>query len=195
MTDPSDPFRFTFEPGELKLPEIVAAIQKVLLDLPDLTAMRAAVSPAFWASAAGDAVGMVRKLASVSLGEVLIGGWQQHARFAKYADPVKFPPDKVTRVPLADHDITSTYEPYIQLLVDGKPAGRIPLEVGVKLTVEGAVLVIQGGRFMRVEAGRARLTGSLKCAKTTICERATRDFTWPKGLSFGDEGVRIAAVM
>ena len=101
----------------------------------------------------------------------------------------------VSRVPLATHDIISTYKPYIQLLVDGTPSGKIPLELGLKVTMEGVVLVIQDGRFMRAEAGRARLTGSLKCDTTTICERATRNYSWDKGLSFGDKGIRIATVM
>jgi hypothetical protein len=157
--------------------------------------MRAAVSPAFWASAAHEASGMVSRLASVSLAEVLIGGWQQHSRFAKYTDPAQFPPEKVSRVPLATHDISSTYEPYIQLLLDGKDSGKIPLEVKLTVTLEGLVLVIQDGRFMRTELGRAKLTGSLKCNKTTICERATRDYTLTKSLSFGRDGIRIAAVM
>ena len=60
MTDPDDRFRFTFEPGKLKLPDLIAAILKLLLGLPDLAAMRTAVSPAFWVSAANDAAGLAR---------------------------------------------------------------------------------------------------------------------------------------
>jgi hypothetical protein len=138
---------------------------------------------------------MVLKLASVPVGKVLVGGWKQHARFAKYADPVQFPPEKVSRVPLAAHHIKSTYKPYIELLVDSAPSGTVPLEVVVDLAVEGVILVIQSGCFKRIEAGKVRLTGTLKCAETTICERATRDFSCSAGIPLGEDGIPIAAVV
>jgi hypothetical protein len=194
MSDPTDDFSFRFEPGEFDLPALVTAIRKLLLDLPDLSALHAAASPAFWVSTATEGAQMVRKLVHVSIADVLTGGWNQHARFAKYTDP-QFPPEKVSRVPLATHHIKSTYKPYIELLVDGKTSGTIPLTLEVDLVVEGVILVIQGGRFMRVEAGRTRLTGALKCAESKVCERSTRDFAWPTGFSFGRQGIRITAIL
>jgi hypothetical protein len=190
-----DAFNFSFEPSELNLPALVDAIRKLLLGLPDLTALRAAASPAFWLSTATEVAGMARNLATISMADLLTGAWKQHDRFAKYTDKAQFPRDKVSRIPLATHHIKSTYEPYIQLFVDGDPSGRIPLKLEADVAVEGVILVVQDGRFMRVEAGRARLTGSLKCAETKVCEQSTRDFAWSAGFPFGEQGILIADVV
>lgn len=195
MTDVTLPLHFRFEPGELKWRELLDAVHRVLLALPDLGALWAVASPGFWLSTAKEIAGMIRDVASVQLGEVLVGGWNQHARFAKYADPARFPPEKVSRVPLASHHIKSTYEPYIELLVDGQRSGTIPLEMVVDLSLEGVIVLIQNGRFMRVEAGQGRLTGTLKCAGVTVCERATRDYAWSAGIGLGREGVQISKVV
>jgi hypothetical protein len=77
------------------------------------------------------------------------------------------------------------------------PIGHHFNEVGAllesaRLKVAGT-LVIQGGRIKRLEAGKCRVTGTLKCEKQAITERTSRDFSWSDGISFG-EGVSIAAV-
>jgi hypothetical protein len=195
MSDPMDPLRFRFEAGELNLSALIEIIRKLLLGLPDLAVLRAAASPGFWVSTSRELAGMVRNLANVSVGDALTGGWQQHVRFAQYTDPKAFPPEKVSKVPLASHHIKSTYKPHIDILVDGAASGAIPLELSLDLLLEGAILVIQNGRFMRLDAGRARVTAALQLADATICKLCTRDYDWAKGVSFGERGVPITTVL
>ena len=152
-----------------------------------------AVSPAFWVPAANDAAGLARKLADVSLTDLITSGSQQRARFAKYTDQVKFPPGR-SAASAGDHDIVSACKPYIQLLVDGPPSGKIPLELGLKVAMEGMVLIIQDGRLMRAEAGGAA-DRQPEVRHDDDLRARHRDYSWDKGLSFGDRGIRIATVM
>jgi hypothetical protein len=194
MNAPADVFSFRIEPGELDVQAIVEVIKRVIVGLPALTALPAAVSPSFWITTGTQAADMIRSLTNIPLADVLVAGWNQHARFAKYTNPAEFPPEKENRVPLATHHITSSYKPKLELLVDGRPEGSIPLELDLDLALEGVDLFIQAGRFTRVAGGRARLTGTLKFADKTVWERATRDLLWPVGFPLGDKGIAIATV-
>ena len=179
-----------FSRESLKIPELLAAAAGAMHKASDLRAD--AMSPAFWAASAHRVVDMVGKLTDVPVTDVLVGGWKVHQQFAKYAAP-GFPADKVSCVALSTHHIKSTYQPYVELIVDGTDAGRVNFAIELDVCLEAGTLVIQGGRFKRLEAGKCRVTGSLKCEGQTVTERTSRDFAWSEGISFG-EGVQIEAV-
>jgi hypothetical protein len=194
MTTVADQPRFRFDPGELKIPEFVEAVRKTMLGISALDVVRAGTSPAFWIAAAKTPIELLQRLVDIPLADVLVGGWKTHRQFKRYTDRSQFPPDKISVVPLSTHHIKSTHEPYIELSVNGAPAGRIPFQLELDVTVEAATLVIQDGKFKRLEPGRARLTGTLKCAGEVISQRTSRDYAWTDGISFG-EGIPIEAVV
>ena len=181
-----------FNRETLRIPELVDAAAGAMSKAAKLRA--SAVTPGFWMSSARNVVGMVEQLVNIPLADILVGAWKAHKQFAKYRDQTLYPPDKVTCVALASHHIKSTHAPYIELTIDGQPAGKIEFELEVDVLLEPGVLVIQAARFKRLEAGRGRVTGSLACEKQTIVERSSREFSWPAGISFGD-GIPIEAVV
>ncbi|MGH7516745.1 MAG: hypothetical protein ACREOC_04645 [Gemmatimonadales bacterium] len=194
MNGSPDSLRFRFDPADLRPADLIEAARSVMVELKPLDVLRAGTSPGFWIGAARSTVDLVKHLVDVPLADVLVGAWKTHQRFAKYTDPKQFPPDRISVVPLWTHRIKSTHDPYIELFVDGEPAGRIPFQLELEVTVEAGTLVIQNARFKRVEAGRARMTGTLKCAGQVISQRTSRDFAWTDAVSFGD-GVPIGAVV
>ncbi len=194
MSESLDTLRFRFDPGDLRPAELIEAARKFMLELKPLDVLRAGTSPGFWISAAQTTIDLMKHLVDVPLADVLVGGWKTHQRFAKYTDRTQFPPDRISLVPLWTHRIKSVHEPYIELFLDGSTAGRIPFQLELEVTVEAGTLVIQDARFKRIEAGRARMAGTLKCAGQVISQRTSRDFAWTEPVSFGD-GVPIGAVM
>ena len=180
-----------FSRESLKIPELLAAASGAMQKGAQLRAD--AVSPAFWAASAHRVLDMVGKLTDIPVTDVLVGGWKIHRQFAKYAAP-GFPKDKVSCIALSTHHIKSSYQPYIELIVDGVSAGRVDFAIELDVCLEAGTLVIQGGRFKRLEAGKCRVTGTLKCEGQTVTERTSRDFAWSEGISFG-EGVPIEAVI
>ncbi|HEU5170709.1 MAG TPA: hypothetical protein VFU46_09230 [Gemmatimonadales bacterium] len=193
MSDSPDSLRFRFDPADLRPADLIEAARSFMLGLKPLEVLRAGASPGFWIGAAKSTIDLMKHLVDVPLADVLVGAWKTHQRFAKYTDRNQFPPDRISVVPLWTHRIKSTHEPYIELFVDGQAAGRIPFELELEVTVEGGALVIQDARFKRIEAGRARMSGTLKCAGQVISQRTSRDFAWTEAISFG-EGVPIGAV-
>lgn len=191
MNDTLD-LHFRLDPGDLKVPELIERARKTILAISALEVARAGTSAAFWLSAANACVDQAKQLVDIPLADVLVGAWKLHRKFEKYTDTKQFPHGTTSVVPLATHHIKSKHEPYIELSLDGMPAGRIPFELELDLTIEAANLIIQDGQFKRLEAGRARVTGTLKCAGEVVSERTSKNYTWTKGISFGD-GIPIAA--
>jgi hypothetical protein len=193
MAESDDSLRFHFDPGEVKLPALIDAAKTAMQGFSGLDVIRAGTSPGFWVGAANSAADLVNNLVNLPLAEVLVGAWKAHKQFHKYTDKTEYPPDKVSIVPLATHHVTSTHQPYIELFVQGRSAGKIPFELELDLAIEAGNLVIQDGRMKRIDAAKGRATGKLKCGGQLVAERTSKDFAWSQGISFG-EGIAIETV-
>lgn len=182
---------FGMDKGDLK----VAPLIKVMGDLLARTVTldwTTSLSPGFWGRVARDSLEMAREVARVSLADVLVGAWKTHKKFKPYTDPVKYPPEKVSRVPVQSHKISSKHRPYIDIMIDGQSKGRIPFELELELTVDTGVAVVRGGRIMAIEGGRAKATGRLKCDGVLVGEKASREFAWKDSVALGQGGIAIA---
>jgi len=192
MTSPIETTEFQLQAGELKLDPLIETVVKLLRSLPTLTEARAAVSPRFWLAAARSTPDLVGPLVHLQIADVLTGAWKVHRKLRKFADVKQYPPGTVSTVTLATHHIKVTQKPYLEIIVDGVPQGKIEFDFEVNLTIDAGVLIIQNGRIMRLEAAKARLTGTVKCAGVVVVERASREYDWTAGVSF-NEGVPLSA--
>jgi hypothetical protein len=185
MNNSPTSIRLVFPRGELEAPKLLKAAAKALSELERNELLNARLSAKVVSGFVGYIVQMAERVTDIPLADVLIGAWQTERRFAKYHDLEKFPPGSISVVPLATHRITSTHKPYVEISVAGKSLGRIPFVIELQITVESLDVVIQDARFMRIEAGRARVSGSLKCADQIILEKSSKDFAWDDGISLG----------
>lgn len=198
MSDSSMSIQLLFTRDSLKVPELLEAASGAVKKGVDLVAQGKqvtgdALTPSFWLTSANRVVDMVGQLTDVPLTDVLVGAWKVHQQFAKYAKP-EFPKDKVCFVALATHHVKGSYEPYVEIEVDGAPAGTIKFGLELDICLEAGTLVIQAGRIKRLEAGRCRVTGTLKCEGRTVAERTSQDYAWSAGIPLG-EGVPIESIV
>lgn len=182
---------FGMDRGDLKIAPLITAMADVLSRTVKLDWTKS-LSPDFWSRVAKDTVSMAHEVARLSLADVLVGAWKTHKKFKPFTDPVKYPPEKVSRVPVQSHKITSKHRPYIDIVIDGTSQGKIPFELELELTVDTGVAVVQAGRIMAIEAGRAKATGRIKCDGVLVGEKASREFAWKDSVSLGKEGMAIA---
>jgi hypothetical protein len=192
MSEPPPSIGLLFDRESLDLPALVATASGALQRASHLGA--STLEPAFWITSANRVVELVKSLTDIPLADVLVGGWKVHGQFAKYADPAQFPPDKVSCVALATHHIKSSYDPSVELTVDGVSAGKIEFTIELDVCLEAGTLVIQAGKIKRLEAGKCRVTGTLKCEGQTVTQRTSRDLAWSGGIAFGD-GIPISAAL
>jgi hypothetical protein len=191
MNTAMEPLHFHINKGELKLPEWIKAVRKEISGMSALDLAAAVVSPSFWITLASRTPDLLAKLVDVPLADILVGAWKTNKKFSKFRKG-QLPPDKISVLPLSTHHIKASRSPYIELFLDGKAAGKIPFELALDITVDAGVVVIQDGLIKRIEAGKAKAEGTLKCGGVVVAEKASREFSWAQGIDLGD-GILITA--
>ena len=159
-----------------------------------LTALRKqlphGVPAGYWGAVLAQIGEKVHEALNLPLSDVLAGAWKGYGRFLKYCDRKQYPPDKVSVVSLADHTITSTHKPHVDVLVNNRQFGRIDFDVELQITLKGANLSIRDGKFITLRLASGKAKGTLSCEGVTLIERSSREYQLPGEIRFGD-GVPI----
>src|SRR6202008_3593669 len=149
-----------------------------------------------------DAVGGIGEQLSEGLREalgepfadVLGGAWGRYADLWKFCDRKAYPPEKVSVVTLAEHRITSTHQPYVDVelsaILPTPVRLRLSLRVDLEANVQGARLTIRDGRIRKLHAANVSFSGKMSCEGKEIL---VRDGTLKieRGIAFGGEGIPI----
>ncbi|HZO70401.1 MAG TPA: hypothetical protein VFB74_35840 [Kribbellaceae bacterium] len=102
-------------------------------------------------------------LFDTDLSGTLIAGWRTHDALISTARSTAASPGTVHRVSLDHHEVSATYRPYVELLVDGRPVGSVHFELRLALAVDGWLGVVSAGRLVAVEFARCGYTAALTC--------------------------------
>ena len=125
------------------------------------------------------------------LADLLTGAWSRYPEIQELCDALRHPADEDTLAELVEHRFAWGYEPHVDVEVRPVPAVRIPLALELGLTVKGGVLVIRGGRFRELRAGKVAADATFKVADQEIAG-TEREVALPAVLRFGGgEGVAI----
>ena len=100
-------------------------------------------------------------LLDVDLGDMLIYAWRTQERLADAARETLRAPARTEIVQLASHQVTSTYNPTVDLMVDGVRVHTFHLQLDVVLTIDVAAVIVQNGRLIAVKAGDGSVSGTL----------------------------------
>jgi len=137
-----------------------------------------------WPVAFDEIMEKVKDILNIDLADIMVGAWKKRQEISKYADTQKYPPGDTFLVPLFEHTVVSKHTPRIEVLVNGMEVGRILFEIDVALTLEGAILRIDGGSILGVSTGRCRGKGAIKCEGVTLLDKEPRPFQLPGSLPF-----------
>lgn len=168
-----------------------AAGDRLLGAAGDGAAMQALPEPVRGAMGGiGEQVGEgLREALGAPFADVLGGAWSKYTDLWKFCDRKEYPPEKVSIVTLAEHTITSSHQPYVDLelraILPTPVCLRIDFAVDLKANIQGARLSIRDGKIQRLHAATVFFTGSLSCeGKEVLNREATLKIE--KGISFGD---------
>jgi hypothetical protein len=100
-------------------------------------------------------------LLDLDLGDVLIWGWRSRERLLDAARQTRQLPGRREVVQLGAHRFTSTYNPTIELLIDGVRVHTFQFTLSVIFDVEVAALIVQDGLLTGVKAGDGVVTCTL----------------------------------
>lgn len=146
-------------------------------------------------SAVAEVMEQVAAVFATPLYGVLAAGWGTYEECRAFADPQAYPPDEVNTVELAEHAVRWACAPTVEVRADGPagtgvPVAEIAFRVEVEVTVRGGVLAIQGGRFVRVDAAKLDVRGSLYVEDFIVATYETA-VEVPGSLRFGEEGIPV----
>ena len=117
--------------------------------------------------------------------DVLVGAWKKYMQIERYADPTKYGPEETILAPLAEHTVESKQHPYIEILLQERPVGRVTFDLGFSLTLEGFVLKIRGGAIQEIETGSGKGALSLSLADVTLLKKESKSLHFPGHVSLG----------
>ncbi|TMR95096.1 hypothetical protein [Nonomuraea basaltis] len=128
----------------------------------------------------------VELLQGIDVGMVLLNGWSKYRNLRAAARRTLDEPGTGQMVPIAEHQVVSHHEPYVEVQINGQPMGRVTFGVDLILHVTMLQASVRAGRLMRLTGGDC--TASIVC-KIQGVEVAKQDFvmvTLPINRDFGE---------
>jgi hypothetical protein len=110
-------------------------------------------------------------LADLDFVDILVAGWQKHTALIQAARATLAAPGTRQVVDLTTHHITSVHHPYVELLVDGTPVGKVNFEIHLKFVVKALVATVGNGSLTALHCGDCELIGSLACEGIQLAKR------------------------
>ncbi|WP_433443657.1 hypothetical protein [Nonomuraea sp. CA-141351] len=102
-------------------------------------------------------------LQGIDLGSVLLGGWQKYRSLRDAARKTLSDSSDIGQmVPLAEHEIVSRHEPWVEVRINGRPAGKITFCIELIFHVTMLQAFVRRGRLMRLAGGDCTVAVSCK---------------------------------
>lgn len=132
----------------------------------------------------------VEDLLDIGIPDIMVATWNKYRILLKYLDRKKYPANESFLVPLAEHTITSEHHPYLEIMMNEQPVGKIGFDISVALKLEGIILKIQDGKIKEIFTGTCKGKGTIKCDNLILLEKDTPSFPLPASINLG-QGVPI----
>ena len=114
------------------------------------------------------------RLLDLPLGDALVSAWRTYGALVTAAERTSAMPGSEEVVVLATHRVAWSYDPHLDLLVDGVRVTTLDFELGVTFDLDGVVAVVRQGELVALRAGECTITASLTLRETTLAHRRAR---------------------
>jgi hypothetical protein len=128
-------------------------------------------------------------LLDIELKDVLAMAWNKYGVLAAAADASD---DDTHQVALADHTISLTYRPTLEVTVDGVGRGTLEFSLTLEMTLKAIQLSIRGGRVVAVGSGTCEGNVKLELDDFTVLNRELPVVDLPGQLDLGN-GIPITS--
>jgi hypothetical protein len=110
-------------------------------------------------------------LVDFSLTDLLVAGWRTHEELIAAARRTVAAPASTELVDLAEHRVTSTDRPYVNVFLDGDCVATIHLELSVTFDVSAMLAGVRRGRLVELHSGRCDVTATLSVEGDDVATR------------------------
>jgi hypothetical protein len=124
-----------------------------------------------WKATSSSLIPEVAKLLDVPLSTVFVRFWQKTDEVAAAIEKSLRSPDARIDVSLFDSKTEASFDPYIEVRLNGiAPGKKIPVKVALPMTFKAVVLTIKNGSIVDADGGRCEIEGSIKLGSVTIAK-------------------------
>jgi hypothetical protein len=113
-------------------------------------------------------------LLDLGLGGAVVRAWRKYTAMTEAAERTLAVSGSEEVVVLATHRVTWTYQPHIDLLVDGKKITTFDFEMTVVYDLDGVVAVVRRGELVALRGGDCAITATLTLEGATLAQRQGR---------------------
>ena len=129
---------------------------------------------------------VVAGMLDIGLDDVLLTGWQKLEALRDAGErSLATSPHGEELVELAQHTVSSTHSPHVDLLVNGKRIATIEATIVLSLAVDALVAVVSGGRLTALRSGSCLATLVVTVQDREVLRRE-RAFEAPLNVALGD---------
>jgi hypothetical protein len=111
---------------------------------------------------------------AIEIGGLVLAGWAKYVELLAAARRTRETPGHPEDVVLVDHEITSTHQPAVEVIVDGSPVITLVFEVTVSLQLRGVIAVVQDGLLVALRCGDVVAGARLALWDHPLLEREVR---------------------
>jgi hypothetical protein len=112
------------------------------------------------------------ELLDVDLIGLLLAAWRTHRDLVGAARRTLAAPGSTELVDLTDHQITTTQQPSVEVLVDGRQVATLHLGLSIVFDVSVLVAGIKAGRLVALHSGSCDVTATLAVQGTDVLTRS-----------------------
>lgn len=121
---------------------------------------------------------------SISLTDVIGSTWKHYKEIQNHLDPKSESANEVVLYPVAEHSISISREPKVEILLNGSKVGSIELKLELSIAFDMAILRIQNAKIREIELGSAVGEGTLSCGPATLVEVKSKEIEFPSLIQF-----------
>jgi hypothetical protein len=129
-------------------------------------------------------------LLDIEVVKIIVKSWIDNDFFQQINQIKDAQPNETIIIPLAQHTITSTHNPYIEIIYNGKVVHTINFEVNVDFHFKAVNLSFQNKKLKEISSGECSINGEFLCEKIKFLEAEIKKVNLPGMLNLGD-GISI----
>ena len=129
-------------------------------------------------------------LLDIEVVKIIVNSWIDNDFFQQINQIKDAEPNETIIIPLAQHTITSTHNPYLEIIYNGKVVHTINFEVNVDFHFKAVNLSFQDKKLKEISSGECNINGEFLCEKIKFLEAEIKKFNLPGMLNLGD-GISI----
>jgi len=124
-----------------------------------------------WKATSSSLISEVAKLLDVPLLTVFVRFWQRSDEVAAAIEKSRKAPDETIDVSPFDSRTEASFDPYIEVRLNGiAPGKKIPVKVTLPMAFKAVVLTIKNGSIVDAAGGRWEIDGNIKLGSVTVAK-------------------------